>query len=206
MKLYIIRHAESIGNQNKINSLDNSPLSKTGKIQANKISKKLAKIKFSSIYTSPALRSKQTIKVISSFNRNKVKIIETNLINEKKEASSIINQERKKMPWNLIKKNRIDPNWHYEDEESFNDIKKRAIAFLKKLEKYNKDNNVLAVTHNSYIKHLVLFVLLGKDFHPNIFYKIADKMETMNSGITILERKQKYYEKKPSWYLQQWMS
>lgn len=206
MKLYIIRHAESVSNVTKLNAGQDSPLSEKGIHQAKEIGEQLAHTDFSIIYTSPCARSKQTGELINSTRNKSVQIFESKLIDEKREATSLLNLKRDEMPWDIIKKNRHNPDWHFEDEESFSDINNRASQFLELLKSYNEDDQVLIISHHSFIKHLILQVLLQQELEPTIFYKIAERMETKNTGITILEKKQKYFESSPSWYLSQWMA
>ncbi len=206
MKLYLVRHAESISNKNDVVSDDNSPLSKEGIAQAKKLGKRLSTLEISAIYTSPLTRAKQTAEIVTPYLKD-LKIIEAKKVIEKKDASSIIGKSRKEMPWDLIKKMRIDPDWRYEDGESFNDVKSRIIEFLAEMEKYPEEANILVVTHTSFIKHIAAHIVLGEKFFvPEIYYCFSDRLETINGSITVLERKQKYYETKPSWYLVSWMS
>ena len=206
MKLYLVRHTESISNKNGTVSDAISPLTKEGVVQARYLGKRLASLEnFSAIYFSPFIRAKQTAEIIASCFKNP-NLIKTDLIIEEKDASICEGKARKEMPWDLIKKMRIDPDWRQEDGESFNDVKKRVIASLAELEKYGDETNIIIVTHNSFIKHLVSYITLGDKFTPEFFYPITDRLGTRNGGITILEKKQKYYETKPSWYLESWMA
>ena len=193
MKLYLVRHTESASNKNGTVSDAASPLTKEGITQAHCLVKKLASFEnFSAIYFSPFARTKQTAEIIASHFENP-NLVETDLIVEKKDASSCEGKTRKEMPWDLIKKMRVDPNWRHKDGESFNDVKKRAIASLAKLKKYREETNIIMVTHNSFIKYLVSYIILEDKFTPEFFYPITDRLGTKNGGITILEKKQKYY-------------
>lgn len=206
MNLYLVRHTESVDNKSRVVSRDGSPLSPKGLIQAEKLGKKLSKkIKATKIWTSPLRRTKQTAKIIASF-YPKLKVIERKEIAEKKDASSLIGKTREEIPWDLIIKNRLDPNWKHEDGESFNEVRERIKFVFNKLEECPSNAKVLAITHNSFIKHLVAYVVLGDKFSPETFYPFADRLGTKNGSVTILEQKQKYYETKPSWYLKAWMS
>jgi len=206
MKLYLVRHAESASNKNGTVSDAVSPLTKEGIAQAHCLGQKLASFgNFSAIYFSSFARAKQTAEIIASYFK-KPNLIETGLIVEKKDASSCEGKTRKEMPWDLIKKMRVDPDWKHEDGESFNDVKKRAIASLAELKKYGEEANIIMVTHNSFIKYLASYIILEDKFTPEFFYPITDRLGTKNGGITILEKKQKYYETEPSWYLESWMA
>jgi len=206
MKLYLVRHAESVSNKSDTVSDVASPLTKEGITQAHCLGQRLASfVNFSAIYFSPFTRTKETAEIITSYFKD-LNLIETDLIVEKKDASSYRRKTRKELPWNLIKKERLDPDWRHEDGESFNDVKKRVIASITELEKYEEGANIIMITHNSFIKHLVSYVILEDKFIPEFFYPITDRLGTKNGGITILEKKQKYYETEPSWYLESWMA
>ncbi len=206
MKLYLVRHTESVSNKSGITSDANSPLTENGVIQAHHLGQRLASQEnFKTMYFSPYVRSKQTADIIASYFKG-INLLETKLIIEKKDASSWKGKMRKDMPWDLIKKMRVNSDWKHEDGESFNDVKKRVIAFFTKLKKHENEINIIAITHNSFIKHLVSYVILGDKFIPEFFYPITDRLGTKNGGITILEKKQKHYETKPSWYLESWMA
>ena len=205
MKLYLVRHAESISNKNGTVSNANSLLSKNGISQAHLLGQKLlSQTNFAAIYSSPYARAKQTAEIIASYDK-RLDVIETDLIIEKKDASFLEGETREKIPWDLIMKMRVKPDWRHKDGESFNDVKKRVIAVFTEMKKYQEDANILMISHNSFIKHLTAYVLLGDKFIPEFFYPIADRLGTRNGGVTILEQKQKYYETKPSWYLASWM-
>jgi broad specificity phosphatase PhoE len=78
MKLYLVRHAESITNvnhlldDNSLNHVDNNLLSKTGEQQAAELAKRLAKYKFDIIIISPLKRTGETIKPYLEKKRAKV--------------------------------------------------------------------------------------------------------------------------------------
>lgn len=206
MKLFLVRHAESSDNEKRIVSSDNSSLNQKGIVEAKRLIKKMPKdAEITEIWTSPIERANQTANIIA-FSYPNIRIIQKKEVAEKREASSLIGKNRKEMPWDVIIKQRINTEWKYEDGESFNDVKKRLKLVLNELKEYPNDANILIVTHNSFIKHLVTYILLGNKFSPKTFYPLSDRLETKTGGITILEKKQKYYEKKSSWYLSTWMS
>lgn len=205
MKLYIVRHGESLSNVAKSVSDDATLLSENGKKQAKEAQQYFLTIDLKSIYSSPLARAIETAKIIAS-PHNHLEIQQSNLLKDKKDASSLVGVSKEKIPWDYIKQHRNDPDWRHEDAESFNDIKQRVISTLELMDKYKEEDNVLIVSHNSFIKYLVLYIILGDQFTPENFYKFSDRMETKNTGVTVLERKQKYYETVPSWYLLSWMS
>lgn len=205
MKLYLIRHGETESNAKGIVSDKETPLSEKGINQAKEVAEKyFSSINLDCIYSSPLKRTKQTAELIAKKHPH-AKVVETHYITEKRDPSSFTNKKRNELPWDLIFSNRSNADWKYEDGESFNDVKERILSIFTELEKYPEDANVLLVTHHSFIKHLVSYIILGNHFNPIMFYTFSDRFETKNAGVTVLERKQKYYENQPSWYLAGWM-
>lgn len=205
MKLYIVRHGESLSNVTNSVSDDETPLSDKGKSQAEEGSKYFLNIDLKAIYSSPISRSLETAKIVAAPHSH-LEIQSSDLLKDKRDATSIVGMNKEEIPWDYIKQNRNDPDWRHEDAESFNDIKERVISMLNLLDEYKEEDSVLLVSHNSFIKYLVFYIMLGAQFTPENFYKFSDRLETRNTGVTILERKQKYYETTPSWYLLSWMS
>jgi len=203
--LYLIRHAESLANKDKLSSDEITRLSETGIEQAKSLSKNPIFADLDYIYTSPLSRAVETSEIISSSNPH-LKIIKTDLIKEKKDPSSFAMKKKEEIPWDIIKANRHNPDWCMEDGESFNEVKGRIVKVLDMVEKLPSGSKVLLVTHGSFIKHFTSYILLCERFVPDFFHPISDRMETQNTGITTFELKQKYYETKPSWYLISWMS
>ena len=202
--LFIVRHAESQANSNNLTSDELTELSSIGVQQAESLANNDLFKDLQIIYVSPLKRSKQTGEVIAG-RHGHLSIVENELIKEKKDPSSFSLLKRDELPWDDIKKHRMDPDWKIEDGESFNDVKKRVRLTLEMVEQ-SSEENILLVSHASFIKHLALFVILGDEFTPANFYKFGDRMETKNTGITTFKHKQKYYETSPSWYLMSWMS
>ena len=204
-KLFLIRHAESVANRDNLSSDEITTLSEAGIEQAKKLSQNPIFADLDYVYTSPLSRAVQTSEIICANNPH-LKTVQADVIKERKDPSSFAMKKRDEMPWDLIKVKRLDPDWHFEDGESFNDVKSRIMNVLEMVEKLPKGSKVLLVTHGSFIKHFASYILLGKEFNPAAFHSISDRMETQNTGITVFEFKQKYYETKPSWYLVSWMS
>lgn len=205
MKVYLIRHGESESNAEGRVSSYHTLLSEKGILQTKLIAEFFQNIPLRAIYTSPLVRTKQTAEEISKELHQNITIIETPLLAEKKDASSMEHKSRAEIPWDLIMAHRNDPAWRHEDGESFNDMVHRVEEMLEVLQTYDDDANILLVSHNSFIKYLLGFIALGSYFQPEIFYTLSDRFMTRNTGIMVLERKQKYFESVPSWYIESWM-
>jgi len=103
MKLYLIRHGESIANRVETDQSMEVSLSENGIEQAKMASKKLAGLKIDVIYSSTHLRAKQTAEVISRKINKPIEywedLIEADM---PKESFSYLNQRSKKILEHLI--------------------------------------------------------------------------------------------------------
>lgn len=172
--------------------LHNTPetkLTEDGISQAKALARRLMDTKIDFIYSSAHTRTLQTAEEIS-------KVL--NLPIEK--WSEIMEVKTPSVSWGkplhdkeavkieeYIAKNYHKGNWKHSDEETFEEIKERAIKVLGHLVRNHKDQNVLLVSHTSFIKMLLLVAILGEDFSPKIYLAFRDHSKISNSGVTILE-------------------
>ena len=66
MKVYLVRHGESVNNDNGQPRTAETPLSELGENQARAVAKRLSDLKFDLIYSSSYTRAKQTAEIIST--------------------------------------------------------------------------------------------------------------------------------------------
>lgn len=140
MIIYIIKHPETEFNKRGITQghLD-SPLTKKGELTAKRIAKKLKGKHISKIFSSDLGRCMQTSKIINR--ALKVKIISKKELREQnygdfngKDSKYI----RQKFDLN-------NPDTVIPEGESFNQMKERVLAFIKKI---REDQDVLIVMHS----------------------------------------------------------
>ena len=71
MKIYVIRHGQTDVNvENRINSLNDDDLNEIGIIQAKQVGKKMEKIEYDFIISSPLTRTKHTANLLNIKNKN----------------------------------------------------------------------------------------------------------------------------------------
>ncbi len=103
MKIYLIRHGESTANKAGIDQSSGTLLSEHGSEQAKNIAERLSKLKIDLIYSSPYLRTKQTVEIISDKIKKSIEywedLIEVDL---PKETFDEINKRSKKVLDHLI--------------------------------------------------------------------------------------------------------
>lgn len=150
MKLYLIRHGETIENARKI-VMGHLPgrLSRDGKIRAKKLALFLKNHHFDAIYSSDLKRAADTVKEIAKYHPGQ--IIYNPLLREShfgnlqgkswQRAQTIFS----KLPGRLITKKA-------RGGESLTDLRRRVGAFIRHLLVKHKNDTVLIVTHNGVIK------------------------------------------------------
>ncbi len=204
MKLYLLRHGEC---RKRSAEESDPPLTDEGVSQSEKLSRMLKSADISVVYYSPHLRAKQTADIIVSRfgGYGKVLMNENPLIREKQDPEWFNIESRRNLPWDIIKQERLDPDWKMEEGESFNEIKCRINSALDLMIKCHGTNtNVLWVTHNSIIKFIVSSVVLGrKGEELDLFYSIFDRIEIKRGNYYVIEYKKKHYENNHDWYLTQ---
>ncbi len=190
MKIYLVRHAESEFNIKGLHQHDEVSLSKTGKKQAILLKKRLSKIPFDVIISSPAKRTKETVEIINK--EFKKEIIFNNLIIERKMPTELIGKyhlgKESERIRKLRRKNSNNKNWHYSDEENYLEYKERIQKFYQYLNKLDKEN-VLIISHAGPIRMLLFLIMFrNKEFDPEFYFKFNELFRVVNTGITVCEK------------------
>lgn len=196
MKIYLVRHGESDTNASRTHSTSTTPLTEKGRKQAEFVGKRLSGVPIDIIYCSPFTRTRETLEIINSHIKN-TKTVFTELIRERKRPSEIEGK-----PWDdpeIIKiKKEItekssDPSWRFSDEETIQDLKKRADDFKELLGNATHDN-VLVVTHGFFIHVFVAVLCFGDEWNPSINETFDKFFAHQNTGITLLEKNNDRWE------------
>lgn len=145
MKVYIVRHGETLLNELKQYNGEDEDLDEIGIKQAEVLKEKIKKIDFDIIITSPLLRAKHTADIIN-VNNNEV-IIDDRI--------------KERNPGNLVEKPLTITNRHeywnynstikYGTSENINLFFKRVYSFIDELKKADYDK-VLIVAHSGVSK------------------------------------------------------
>lgn len=201
MIIYFVRHGESEANKNNFHHTPEVPLSELGLQQAHNAAKRFKNIKIDLIYSSPLMRARQTAEIINK--KIKAPIEYWDDLSEMRQPSEIrgkrVDDEEVLKIKQLITQNSNTLNYHYSDEENFNDINERTKNVLKHLESKHKDQTILCVSHSIYIKTIVGKIIFGDEFNKEIFDNLQTHMWMQNTGITICEKHPKY-----GWQLNTW--
>jgi probable phosphoglycerate mutase len=158
------------------------------------VTKRLINFEIDFIYSSTYTRAFQTAEIASKTLKipietwDKIIEVKTPSINWGKSADdeTALKIDRE------IEKNYHKGNWKYSDEETFEEIHVRAQEVLNHLLEKHKDQNVLCVSHASFIKMIVLTAIIGTELNPIFYSKFRHHSWLNNSGITTLDYSQKY--------------
>ena len=151
LELNFVRHAEtSLNKKNKFIGIRCNPkiISKT--------KNKRNDIKYNFIITSNSLRSKMTKNFFLSS-----KYLVNNLINEidyGKVDGLTVREAKNKYPY-LFKKWRKKIDVRFPEGENTNDVKKRAIKFLKSLNRFKNGLKILVISHSFFLRVLISIIL-----------------------------------------------
>jgi broad specificity phosphatase PhoE len=191
MKLYLVRHGESVANITDLYHFPDTPLSEEGLRQSKTMAQRVSKLPVDLIYSSDLLRAQQTAMSISEKIGKEVEF--TPLLREFRKPSKLWGKsddyEHSKAYVKLQKQNFSNPDWKWEDDESFNDLKSRAMEILKELSTKYTDKQIVVVSHGGIIKMMTAVAVIGKELTPQVFWNFWHNLWIKNTGITVLEFK-----------------
>ncbi len=191
MKIYILRHEDRTMDLTFF-----SPLTKNGLDKSLKISDELRKLNINKIYSSPYIRTLQTIYPYSKVTSQPIKMDYslTELYqsdNIPKKSYSVMLPEYIAQTFNndTNYKSKIKPN-EIEFPEKISDFKKRVKNFLNEIiiNNYKSDNNIILVTHQGVIDVINKIISKSKN-------KPTDSEIRIDANSTIKDKDEFYYPK-----------
>lgn len=201
MKLYLIRHGETIGNKQEFHQVPETPLTETGIEQVKRVAKRLKSRNIGLIYASTHDRTKKTAEIISEVIGAPIELWGnlTEIRRPKEIVGKSANDPKIRKIEDLLFENFGKKGWRYSDEENFEDLLIRGKSVLNHLLDRHKDQTVLCVSHGTFIKVIIATAIFGEKLTPEVFLTLRHKMWAGNTGITLLEHDQKH-----GWRLLTW--
>jgi broad specificity phosphatase PhoE len=187
MKFYFIRHGQSEGNVEGLVQSSTEHLTEKGKQQAQMLGKRLENTPIDLIVASPYTRTKETANIVND--SLQVPLEYSDLFVELMYPSELHGKpySGEALPvLDLLRENYHDPSFRYSDEETFLDFKSRgqkAIEFLKSKE----EQNILIITHGTFIKLILGLALLGGGMNSHQLQRFRSTLLSRNTGITYFE-------------------
>ena len=199
--IYFVRHGQSEDNSAPVFQSPDSPLSAKGREQAISIAKRVSKLAFETLISSPFLRATQTAEAIAALTGKKpelsdlfVERIKPTNINGKpytdKNASTV---------WREWEMSLFTPGMRVDDGENFDDITMRADNALSFLER-RKEKSLVVVTHGYFLRTIIARVLLGDSITSEQFKNFQSVARMENTGLTVIKY-QSGFEEKSAWRL-----
>lgn len=188
MKVYFVRHGQSILNAEGKHQFPETPLSKLGLQQAQAVAARFSSIELDTIWSSPMQRAKQTAQAIASVKG--MAIVEEPLLAEIRRPSFVqgkghddaaVTEYHQGMQEHVF-----DDDWKMGDAESFTDTHQRAVAVLRKLESLELDS-LAVVSHGIFIVHLLSAMMFGESLTKKTFIPIVSFTNLSNTGLTVCE-------------------
>jgi probable phosphoglycerate mutase len=188
MNIYFVRHGESTENALQIYNWMDSTLTDLGINQSQKVAQRFKDIKIDVVYHSDMVRARMTANEIKKFQN--AEMIESELIREQLPPSELLglseNDQKSKDVMKLLQQNEHNKDYHYSDEENFEDLKKRVFEFLNNIESLNKEN-ILVIGHGYVLRALIGYILYGVNFNSHDFVNLKRSLKTINTGVTVCD-------------------
>jgi len=187
-RVYFIRHGQSLGNVNRVFQNHNDPLTELGIKQAQSVAKKTCVFKAEVVLSSPFIRAYQTAQAIAS--KTALPLETNDLLREYTAPSKLLN-----LPLNSpesddfyvqMKKHIHNPQWHYQDEDSYYDLYERASSFLDHLVQ-RAEKTIIAVTHGAFMRILLATMMTEGKPEPLTALRLVRFLSQKNTGITSCE-------------------
>ncbi len=209
MRVYFVRHGHTVANHLKVHQNHLDPLNEAGRAQAKTVAERFKNIEIDHILTSDYVRAHDTAQEIARATNKKLESCK--LLRERNRPSSVVGMRYdSKDAMNVletIERQRNDPDWHHSDEENPIETLQRAKKLLKYLESRTEENLVM-VTHNTFMKFVLTAIIFGESATLEQFDKIYDAFLMDNTGITVCKYgvglRGGYYKKDSFWKVITW--
>jgi broad specificity phosphatase PhoE len=183
--LYLVRHGESEGNANDLHQFAHVGLSARGREEARALAARLVEVPIDTIVSSTLTRAMQTAAIVGDVLDKPV--VPSPLFVEIKRPS-VIEGRSSTEPEVVSIKNRIldhwhEPEWRHSDEETFFDLRARAIDALEYIAGQQADS-LLVITHGQFMRLMVCVMAFGRNVDPHTVKSLQSFLTMSNCGVT----------------------
>lgn len=202
-KIYFVRHGESTGNSGTFRQGPDTPLSDLGIQQAQFVAERLKTTPIDKVMVSSYERAKQTAEIINKCLNKEIEI--SDLLIERIKPSSVVGKDKNdpeaKEIDRLTEENFHNPDFKFEDGETFSEMKARALQVLQTCQE-SEAENILLVTHGIFLRMLAACVVMGEELTSHEYWKFYITLEVENTSITVF--RYDLLEGRPQWYIEVW--
>ena len=187
-KIFLIRHGQSKGNIDKTFQDEHDPLTPCGRIQAHKVAQRARALKPEIILTSPMVRALETARAIEKETNVPLELHESlreYLVPSRLFNKPIASKESNEYHTELFK-NMYDPNWRYEDAESYFDLHNRSLEVIGIL-KNRPEERILVVSHGAFMSILISTMMTEGVPDPIGATRMSRFLKKKNTGVTIID-------------------
>jgi broad specificity phosphatase PhoE len=180
MKIFFVRHGESLDASQDIVQRSFTPLSDLGLRQADMVANILKGNAFDHIYSSPLKRAYETAQEVVKCNKwnNDINVLE--FLHEEKRPKCLEGLKHTDVEYlridSFVGENYYQPGFQYDGCDNFFTLRDRVIELRKLLESVeDQDSNILLFTHAVVIKSFFANTLLN-NMHNEELHKAAIKL------------------------------
>jgi broad specificity phosphatase PhoE len=185
--VYFVRHGQSEGNVKRVHGHPNHPLTETGHQQAQKIAQRVGKLPVQALLASSMVRAKETADAISVQLNIPVEVFDvfieaegpSKFFDTPREAEESLKAQK------AIQENYHDPNFQYDDEETFPMLRERALKALD-LIAARPEEHICVVTHGFFMRVMMACAIMGASLTAEDCRKFTNSFHMQNTGLTIL--------------------
>ncbi|MDB5194904.1 MAG: hypothetical protein JWO84_88 [Parcubacteria group bacterium] len=187
-RFYIVRHGQTVLNEQHIKQGADGKLTTKGESQAHRLGLYLKQFPVTTILTSPYQRAVQTAEIIRAYSRGR--LVVAPLLAERRNPTEVLGKSTQdplvQDIVGKIERGYHDDDFRYSDEENFADLKRRAAACLDYLARSPGTTSVV-VTHHALLQMLLSYMLYRDELHAADYVKLAFFNPAENGGVTICE-------------------
>lgn len=188
MRVYFVRHGQSVLNAEGKHQFPETPLSELGLQQAQAVAARFSSIAIDELWSSPMKRAKQTAQAIAL--TKGMAVVEEPLLAEIRRPSFVQGKghdDAQVAEYHQgMQEHIFDDDWKMGDAESFLDTHHRAVAVLQKLESLEL-SSVAVVSHGIFIVHVLSAMMFGESLTKRTFIPIVSFTNLSNTGLTVCE-------------------
>lgn len=181
MKLYLIRHGQSLANLHNIvqGQLD-MDLTDEGYEQAQKLGERFQNNELDHIYASPLRRAYLTAQAINQHHNKEI------LVDERlKEVSNGVEEGRqtKRIPEEINIQYTTNPDFKFDEGESMNEVIKRIKPFYEQLLEKHKGENVAVIVHGGVIRAFLALHHKIEELNQDNYKPFRDEWSSHNTAV-----------------------
>lgn len=185
--VYFVRHGQSEGNISPVFQPLESPLTDTGRKQAELIAERVSKLNFEILISSPLARAKETAEKIAIKTGKEPEL--SDLFRERTKPTRVAGKSRDDEEasnlWDEWVKSLYTSGLRAEDGENFDDLIIRADKALDFL-KNKTEKKIVVVTHGFFLRTMIARVVMGESLTSVAFKSFQARVSMENTGLSVL--------------------